>query len=97
MEMGLNFKMMIIAPEQMSPKSILLHTWQMVPNLKVAQMHLQCLNMQFNLRMLPIYCQIQVLTIDMLAPQIFRAYLEFAQDMNPYCPPELQIYTPDIF
>ena len=53
--------------------------------------------MQFNLRTRPIHCRIWTLTIDMLAPQIFRAYLEFAWHTNPYCPPELRICTPDIF
>ena len=33
--------------------------------------------MQFNLWTLPIHCQIWTLTIDLLPPQIFRAYLEF--------------------
>ena len=50
--------------------------------------------MRFNLRTRPMHCQIWALTIDMLAPQIFRAYSEFAWHTNPYCPLELQIlYT----
>ena len=52
--------------------------------------------MRFNLRTRPIHCQIWTLTIDMLAPQIFRAYSEFAWHTNLYCPLELQIW-PDIF
>jgi hypothetical protein len=60
-------------------------------------MHSWCWNMRFDLRTLPIHCQIWILTIDMLQPQICRAYLEFAWDINPYCPLELRICTPDIF
>ena len=43
---------------------------------------------------LPIHFQIWTWTIDMLVPQIFRAYSELAWHTNPYCPPELQICTP---
>jgi len=38
--------------------SDLVHTQQTAPNLKVTQLHSQCLNMQFNLWTLPIHCQI---------------------------------------